>query len=168
MTDNGPIECGDKAKDLVTGLEGIVLAIADWQHGCSRIHLGPQSLQDGKPADVVSFDEARIELIERGVVPAKPLDQDVTKFPMGAKVKDKLTGFSGVIGALERPLTGNVAIMIEPDKLSSSKTVQDSHWFDANRVEVIQPKKPAKTKNKVSGRDGGPAPLGEMARGRKG
>jgi hypothetical protein len=45
------VKLGDKVKDRVTGLTGIVIARTDWLNGCIRMTVQPQELKDGKPVD---------------------------------------------------------------------------------------------------------------------
>ena len=59
------IELGDTAKDTITGLTGIVVAITEWLHSCRRITIQPQHLnKDGQPLDNYTIDEPQAELIE--------------------------------------------------------------------------------------------------------
>ena len=61
------VKLGDKAKDIITGFEGLVVARTDWLHGCARIGLEPTALdKDGKVQEVHWFDDARIERIACG------------------------------------------------------------------------------------------------------
>lgn len=58
------IEIGKKAKDGLTGFEGIVTGITTYQYGCVRVFLEPENLdKDGKPMEGVWFDEQRVSLL---------------------------------------------------------------------------------------------------------
>ena len=57
------VSLGDKAKDTITGYEGIVVAITEWLNGCRRITIQPQALHDGKPIDSHTFDAEQIEVV---------------------------------------------------------------------------------------------------------
>lgn len=60
-----PIKLGDKARDNITGFEGVVIARTQWLHGCDRLTIQPDRLdKDGKTIDACSFDEQQVELIE--------------------------------------------------------------------------------------------------------
>lgn len=65
------IKLGDKARDKITGLQGIAIARHDYLHGCTRWSIQPIELKDGKPVDYSTFDEPQLEVIEAGNVPAK-------------------------------------------------------------------------------------------------
>lgn len=58
------ITLGDRAKDKITGLTGIVVAKTTWLHGCERITIQPEKLQGGKVPETATFDEAQIEVVK--------------------------------------------------------------------------------------------------------
>lgn len=60
------ISLGDRARDVVTGYTGVVVGRSEWLTGCSTY--GLQTLKaDGTDACTLWFDEARVEVVERGV-----------------------------------------------------------------------------------------------------
>lgn len=61
---------------------------------------------------------------------------------LGSKVRDTLTGFSGVATARTVYLYGCVRITITPTDLRDGKPGED-HWFDEQRVEVLEEREPA-------------------------
>ena len=64
------IKLGQKAKDKVTGFEGIIVGKAEYLFGCNQFGLAPEA-KDGKVNDTHWFDEGRIEVLGRGVLPAE-------------------------------------------------------------------------------------------------
>ena len=55
---------------------------------------------------------------------------------LGQKVKDKITGFTGVITGVCDYLSGcNQALVVPPVKADGSYT--DGHWFDVQRLDVV-------------------------------
>ncbi len=63
------VKLGNKARDTMTGFEGIVVAITKWLYGCNRICVEPTKLdKDGNPSEGRWFDEQRIEVVR----PTKP------------------------------------------------------------------------------------------------
>lgn len=66
------VTLGDKVKDRITGLTGIVVASTSYLNGCRRISVQPQELKDGKPVEPSHFDEPQVEVIERGAIQAEP------------------------------------------------------------------------------------------------
>jgi hypothetical protein len=58
------IKLGDRARDKITGFEGIVIARTDWLYNCVRFVIQPSALnKDGKPIESESFDEDQLELV---------------------------------------------------------------------------------------------------------
>ncbi len=62
------IELGQRARDKITGLEGILTGRAQYLYGCDQYCIVP-SAKDGKVNESHWFDEGRIAIIGRGVLP---------------------------------------------------------------------------------------------------
>ena len=60
---------GKKARDKVTGFEGIIIGMTVYLFGCNVYGLAPKA-KDGKVGDTLWFDEGRIEITGKGVEPA--------------------------------------------------------------------------------------------------
>lgn len=60
---------GKKARDKVSGLEGIVTSMTTYINGCVRVVLQPPVDKDGKHVDSIAFDQEQIEVIGEGVKP---------------------------------------------------------------------------------------------------
>ena len=54
---------------------------------------------------------------------------------LGLKVKDKVTGFEGVVGTIGFDLYGCVQAVIQP--YAKDGDLKDARWFDVNRLEVV-------------------------------
>lgn len=65
---NSQPELGDRARDTVTGFEGIVTATCAFLNGCQRVQLQPPVDAEGKPREGVYFDVEHVEVVETGVV----------------------------------------------------------------------------------------------------
>jgi hypothetical protein len=62
------IKLGQKAKDKITGFEGIITGKIQYLFGCDQYGLAPEA-KDGKINDTQWFDEGRIEITGQGVLP---------------------------------------------------------------------------------------------------
>lgn len=62
------IELGQKAKDKITGFEGILTARIQYLTGCDQYCIAPPAV-DGKIPDSCYFDEGRIGVLGRGILP---------------------------------------------------------------------------------------------------
>jgi len=58
------------------------------------------------------------------------------EFEMGIKVKDKITGFSGIITGYCSYITGCDQCLLQPEVKSDGDFVS-ARWFDVTRLEVI-------------------------------
>lgn len=74
-----PFNLGDRVKDPITGLSGIVVCVTTWLNGCVRVGLQPEKLQSGKPPDIVYFDETQLRLVRQRV--HEPLMLQVAEAP---------------------------------------------------------------------------------------
>jgi len=66
------IMLGDEARDRITGLKGIVVAITRWLNGCNRITIQPQTLHEGKPGDSATFDAEQVDIVTEGAMVPLP------------------------------------------------------------------------------------------------
>ncbi len=57
---------------------------------------------------------------------------------LGSKVKDRITGFEGIVTGLAFYLTGCCHAGIQPQGLKDGKTI-DLEWFDTSKLEIIDP-----------------------------
>ncbi|MBC8053766.1 MAG: hypothetical protein H7Y13_11945 [Sphingobacteriaceae bacterium] len=64
-SNSGRFKLGEKAKDKVTGFEGIIIGRAEYLTGCDQYGLTPPA-KDGKVEKNEWFDEGRIEIIGEG------------------------------------------------------------------------------------------------------
>lgn len=150
---------GDEAKDLVTGFKGIITARTAWLHGCDRITITPNKLgSDGRPIKEETFDEQRIEVIKAQKVKCtEPVADRLRRLSMGAKAKDSVTGFEGIVTSITVMISGDIHVQLEPEKLKKEGGCFDIEVFTADRIEIIAPKPvPRATKTKTSDEPGGP------------
>lgn len=67
------IEMGNKVRDLVTGLEGIVTGRAEYLNGCVQYSVKPPVGADGKMPEAWWLDEAQLVVTGQGVAIPAPL-----------------------------------------------------------------------------------------------
>ncbi len=77
MTDKeNTAELGDRVRDRISGISGIVTGCTEWLYGCRRIVIQAEDNKDGKPVDTFCIDEPQAEIIEKGVIkPSRPAAQ---------------------------------------------------------------------------------------------
>ena len=59
------ITLGRRVKDSITGYEGIAVARTLWLYGCIRIGVQGDLNKDGKVPDILTFDEAQLNVIPK-------------------------------------------------------------------------------------------------------
>jgi hypothetical protein len=58
------VRLGDRVKDTVSGLIGIVVAKTEWLNGCWRIAVQQKVTKDGKLPDLCNFDIEQLIVIK--------------------------------------------------------------------------------------------------------
>lgn len=74
-TNGGWAENGDRARDIITGLTGIVVGKATYLTGCTQVLIKPETLKDGAILDGTWIDIQRVKVIVPGAI---QLDNDET------------------------------------------------------------------------------------------
>ena len=68
--------------------------------------------------------------------------QEPFKFEMGDKVREKITGYTGLITGQHRWITGCDQFTISPEGLDKNGVPIQSHVIDEGRLEIVPTKKP--------------------------
>ena len=58
---------------------------------------------------------------------------------LGLKVKDKITGFTGIVTSVSFDLYGCIQAIVNPGMDRDGKQ-KDSHYFDVNRLKIVSSK----------------------------
>ena len=66
------INLGDRVKDKISGLTGIVTGVHQWLYGCRRLTVQPESSHEGKPVEAFCIDDPQATLIKTDVVVPRP------------------------------------------------------------------------------------------------
>lgn len=75
------------------------------------------------------------------------------KIELGSKVKDRVTGFTGIVAHRSEHLYGCRRYGVQPEKMKDGKPI-DALWFDEDALEILKQAAPHKMKN-----TGGPQPV---------
>jgi hypothetical protein len=62
------IELGDRVRDKISGMKGIVVGICDWLYSCQRVVVQPEGSKDGKAFENFNADVPQVEVIKKRVV----------------------------------------------------------------------------------------------------
>ena len=58
-------QLGDTVKDTITGFTGVVFSRSQWLANCNTYGIKSRELKDGKPMDLVYFDEPNLIKVEK-------------------------------------------------------------------------------------------------------
>jgi hypothetical protein len=72
-------ELGDRVKDLVTGIEGIIVSVSQNLFGCDRVYVQPKVQPDGKVPDSWWVDIDSVQIVMKQAVKGHQ------EMPAGAK-----------------------------------------------------------------------------------
>ena len=126
-------DLGKKAKDKITGFEGIITERIEHLYGCNTYGLTPQFLKDGKKLDNVWFDEGKLSLTGEGIG-SKESSSDFI-YELGREAKDVITGFNGIITARIEYLHSCNYYLIAPRVLDEGKFAE-SEWIPEGRINI--------------------------------
>lgn len=73
------VELGDRVKDQISGVKGIVIGITNWLYGCRRIAVQPEETKDGKPADMSHIDEPQLVILKKSAVKDRRVESESTR-----------------------------------------------------------------------------------------
>ncbi len=62
------VKLGDRVRDRISGLKGIVTGRHEYLYGCIRFSVTPETAKDGKPGETAVFDEAQLVLLKPRVL----------------------------------------------------------------------------------------------------
>ena len=134
------VHVGDKARDKVTKIEGVVVVRHDYLYGVPRIGIQPEGSHEGKEHETIHIDLPQAELVEKEVVSRDGMIPS-SKIKLGDKAKDKISGFDGLCTGTAEWLYACTKVMLTPQKLNKkTEGPADSHWFDEPQTELIKPK----------------------------
>jgi len=85
-------ELGDRVKDKITGLTGIMVGIAYWVSNCVRAAVQPETAKDGKAPDSVWIDMPLLEVVKKGVIPRPVMAPNYLAAPAEAAAPRRRTG----------------------------------------------------------------------------
>lgn len=146
------IKLGDIAKDSVTGFQGVVIGRSTYLYNVDRLVIQPRELKEGKRASSQSFDEP-------GLIYVSVSDVDIQKpatddFSVGDVVREKVTGFEGIITTRTQWISGCYTISVQPQGLNKDGEPFASHAFEEPDCTLVKARNEKAPLRKV----GGPKP----------
>lgn len=79
----------------------------------------------------------------------------MSQIEIGDRVKDVVTGFTGVVVGITKWMTGCDTVAVNPAEIKDGKPVENS-YFDVNRLEIIKKQAVRMPKAAAATKPGGP------------
>ena len=146
------ISFGSLVQDKVSGFKGFVVFRVEHIHKCVRYGVQPEIDKEGKLPEIKNIDGLDLEIIAPPKADLSPAVKTPNTFKLGVKVKDLLTGLTGVAVLRVKYRHAGDRYGIQPP-VDGKGEMLDVITFDETDLEQIDP--PASKKKKKSG---GPKP----------
>jgi hypothetical protein len=149
--ENLKVETGDRAKDKVTQIVGIVVVRHDYLYGVARIGIQPEGSHEGKAHEAIHIDLPQAELMEKNVIDKDGMIPDA-KIKLGDRCKDSISGFDGICTGLAEWLYSCTKVCITPEKVDKEKyRPAEPCWFDEPQITLIKEEVIPKDKKNTGG-----------------
>jgi hypothetical protein len=137
MSDFQPIRLGDRAKDSVTGLQGIVVASTRYLTGSIRMAIQPEGLtKDGEPIKSHDFDQSALVLVDHSAHKPLVVRGASRGIDLGDRAKHRVTGLVGIVESVTDWLHGCSRLGVKPEALHEGSTIS-REYFDEPELDLI-------------------------------
>ncbi|KAA0573397.1 hypothetical protein [Azospirillum sp. Sh1] len=144
---------GQTMRDRASGFTGIAVSRFDFLNGNVQYSLQPKAPEGATTLpEAVSFDIQQLEVVDAGIsdTASKPAR---TPIRVGQKVKDTITGLTGVATMQATYMNGCVSFLVTPRRRLLREN--DAEWVSSVRLTAID-EKPAIEPPKSEKPTGGP------------
>lgn len=128
---------GDRVKDKISGLEGVLMNRFYHLSGCDRFMFETDP-KDGKLGECVHVDGQRLELVTAFADRHRDEVPD-TEIKLGDEAVDIVTGLKGIVTIINVPLHGSMQFCITPGYDPKEKKMPEAFFTDECHVEVTKP-----------------------------
>ena len=136
MKQEASFDLGAKVKDRVTNYTGVVTCIAFHLSGCERYGVETRSGKRSERGETQYFYDSQLIGIEKKNGDFKPCHLDNldinTNLKLGQIVKDKITGFEGVVTVINFKMWNCPYINVQ-----SLENPDSDQWFDETLLEPV-------------------------------
>ena len=127
---------GKTVRDLVTGFQGVAVAVTDYLYSCSRVTIEPgRADKDGGLMERETFDCLGLEVIEGPVIQRQV---EYPTIPMYSMVRDEISGIEGRVVALGTDLYNKPSVGIQPVGLKEDGSIVTGQFVYEARVTVLR------------------------------
>jgi heat shock protein HspQ len=143
------IQIGDRVRDKITKLEGIVVAVGFYATGSAEARIQQEGLKDSQPIEPIHIEFPQLDVIEKQVL-ATPEFKEL-EFAFGDKVKDTVSGFTGTVHLIFYWLHGCVRYFCLRGGLLDDGQYQVGESFDGMYLELVEARKELEPAAKTGG-----------------
>lgn len=141
------IPFGSSVLDKVTGFKGVVIYRVEHMNNCVRYGVQPVVDKKGQLPENKVFDGPNLEIVAPPKDGLPPTTETPNTFELGVKVKDILSGLTGVAVLRLKQRHSGDQYGIQPP-MNEKGEIPDLRTFDEEDLEQIDPPAPKKKKEK--------------------
>lgn len=131
---------GHNARDVTTGIVGMVIAISPMIDGSVQVCLQPAAEKPtDKAPDPRWVDEQACEYIDDGEVARFSYAEKIGEWDFGDPVRDSITGASGIISEFQLCRNGCILACVSPKTDGGANSPQPA-WVSISRLQRITDK----------------------------
>ena len=139
------IQFGSSVRDKITGFKGIVMYRVEHMNDCIRYGVQPVTDKEGQLLEAKVFDGPNLEITAPPKGDLSPAVKTSNTFELGVKVKDRLTGLTGIAVLRLKQRHSGDQYGIQPP-MNKKGEIPDLRTFDEEDLEQIDPPPPKKKK----------------------
>ena len=132
---------GCKAKDKISGIEGIATIKSTHLNGCTRYFIQPpvKKKNDTEVPEGFWIDEEEIIYIDVGHSKTKGVLTSVKRLniTLGEKIKDLVTGISGIATSKTEFMNGCVQYAMKLKAKKGDTKLPKTLWFDEEQLSIV-------------------------------
>jgi hypothetical protein len=129
------INLGDRAKDKISGITGIVTCTTVYLAGSARAAITPEESKDGKPAESCDFDLGQLTVVQKNVV--EPTDAGDQVIQLGDRVSDQVSGYVGIVECVTTWLYGCRRFGVRAEGLFEGQPIH-RQYFDEPELKMVK------------------------------
>lgn len=125
------------AKDITTGIVGMVICVSVEISGSMQIALQPEAeKENGSAPEVRWIDEQTCEHVADGQVARFGITEDIGEWDFGDPVRDAISGLSGIITEFQLCRDGCILARVVPKSDGGANSPQPA-WLSITRLQRI-------------------------------
>jgi len=125
---------GQKVRDKITGLEGILESFTELHNGSVHLIVQPKVTDGGTVPERIGFDHYAMEVVDEELCDLLPQAELPFKVDLGQLVEDKITGIVGTVTARSITLNGCLMVIVTPRHDAKAFKQADAGWLDHSRL----------------------------------